>query len=160
MYTQTSLSSSCHVKRLVIATIQAPMGGFWFRLSVKPDLSVWLSLYRIWIDLPWQGLAATPVTKGFNLVFVTGRNSEKNIDQKPQQIKNVKKRGLNPWNHRYIYLTYWPARMRHFLIILRHKCRILLFEYVNMIAQNIHIQLLEYELRPPKIDQWIGVSIL
>ena len=50
--------------------------------------------------------------------------------------------------------------MRPFLIILRHKCRILLFEYVNMIAQNIDIQLLEYDRRPLKIDPWIRGAIL
>ena len=64
------------------------------------------------------------------------------------------------WNHRYIYLIYWPTWMRHFLCILRHRCHILLFEYVNMIGQNIHIQLMEYDRRGCKQGHWIGGAIL
>ena len=122
-------------------------------------LSVWLSLYRIWIDLPWQGLAATPVTEGLNLVLWWPQ-FWKEYWPKTVADQKCQKTWAKPWNQKYIYLTYWPAPMRHFLTILRHKCRILLFEYMNMIAQNIHIQLLEYDRRGCKQGHWIWGSVL
>ena len=77
-----------------------------------------------------------------------------------EQIQKIEYQVSVAWNHKYIYLTCWPTRMRHFLCILRHICRILLFEYVNMIGQNIHIQLMEYDRRGCKQGHWIGGAIL
>jgi len=46
--------------------------------------------------------------------------------------------------------------LRLLKVVLRHMRHILLFEYVNMRGQKVHIQVLEYNRRPPKEARLIG----
>jgi len=50
--------------------------------------------------------------------------------------------------------------LRLLKVVLRHMRHILLFEYVNMRGQKVHIQLLEYNRRPIKQARLIGGKVL
>ena len=136
--------------------------GCWFHFSVKSDCQSdchFTEYGLIYPDKALQQLQWLRVSTWFlwQAAFLKRKLTENRGRSK--MSNNVS------WNHRYIYLIYWPTWMRHFLCILRQNerkihilCSILLFEYVNMRPKIYIFNYWNMSWDPPKMTVWLGVQ--